>query len=333
MVMPVTLVTVVFEAEVPLLELQARSVARFVSREVCRDVVVIDNTRRGLPGRARAALLSEYGDRADVVRFVRSVDIAPVRAAGGWHVQQVLKLLIADRLATSHYLVLDAKNHFVASLRREFLFGPDGRPRVNAYSYVDHPHRARLERVLRYLGVDPGPHIEWFTATVTPYLLDRQLVLNLIRGIEARSGRSFHDEFLRKELTEFLLYGGWVVAGGVDLDERFDLHQVFAQTLWPGSASAPDVRRVVARAREGEAPLFSVHRGALGVLDTQGTALLADFWTERGLFPTGADATQWLTGARRAASRAQRVLALKELPRQIHHQLQRSHDEGAGHGR
>ena len=52
-------VTVVFEAEVPLLELQARSMARHVPVDVFAAILVIDNTRRGLPDRARARTVVE----------------------------------------------------------------------------------------------------------------------------------------------------------------------------------------------------------------------------------------------------------------------------------
>ena len=72
--------TVVFESEVRLLELQARSFQRYLRPEQVDQVLVIDNCRRPLGRRERGRLLAGYGTFADAVRFVRPEELATVRA-------------------------------------------------------------------------------------------------------------------------------------------------------------------------------------------------------------------------------------------------------------
>jgi len=75
-----SVVTVVFEAEVPLLELQARSIARHVPDGVFDEILVIDNSRRGLPEHARRRIRDELGDHADRLAFASRADLGPTAA-------------------------------------------------------------------------------------------------------------------------------------------------------------------------------------------------------------------------------------------------------------
>ena len=76
-------VTVVFESEVHLLRLQARSMALFLDRAMTGRLVVIDNSVHGLRRRERERLLLEYGDLAGRVSFVRPHEICDLPRAVG----------------------------------------------------------------------------------------------------------------------------------------------------------------------------------------------------------------------------------------------------------
>lgn len=307
-------VSVVFEAELALLELQARSMARFVPADLAREIVLIDNTARGLPAAARTRLLEQYGHLAPAVRVLRPDDIARVPGAIGWRTQQVLKLAVAEQLSGDLYVVLDAKNHFVDVLEAADLVGPDGRPRANAYGYRTHPLRPNLEHVLTYLGLDPAPHVDRFTATVTPFVLDTGLVREMIRDVEARAGRPFAQEFVARELTEFFLYAGWILRSGRRLEDVYSLDLERCPTVWPKAATRAGVEEAVATVVERDAPLFAVHRRALATLDPDAVGALAAFWAERGLFPTADAARAFVAEFQRTYRRTARVQRLRELP-------------------
>ena len=312
-----TFVTVVYETELMLLHLQARSLAAFVPDDLVHEVVVIDNTARGMPADARRALGAEYGRVADRLRVLRPDDVRRVPATTGWRSQQVLKLCVADLVSSERYVVLDAKNHFVAPLEPGHFQAPDGRPRGTAYGYAEHPLRPSLERVLRYLGLDPADHLHRFTATVTPFVLDTGTVRSVVRGVESRSGRDFADEFVAQELTEFFLYAGWIVARGDSLDEVYDLGQPSSPTVWPRSADEAGVAAAVRAAQERRAPVFAVHRRALAALDAPSAAALAAFWAGRGLFGSPQAAEAFVADFQREHARLSRQQRLRELPRRL----------------
>ena len=307
-------VSVVFETEFPLLRLQARSMARFLPESLCREIIVLDNSTRGMPGGERDALLAEYGGLRPRVRVLRPSDVARVPGMVGWQSQQVLKLLVAEHLGADRYVVLDAKNHFVDTPDVGFFQSPDDRARVNTYGYEQHPLRPNLEHVLEYVGVDPAPYVGSFTATVTPFVLDRELVLAMVADIEARSGRPFAEEFAAHELTEFFLYTAWIVARGRPLEDVFDFHQVFCPVVWPRRADRAGVEAAIAQARSGRTPLFAVHRRALNRLDDEGARALATYWTDLGLFESVPAAERFVRDFRAAFVRTERAKKVRELP-------------------
>jgi Family of unknown function (DUF6492) len=307
-----TFVSVVFETEFPLLVLQARSMARFLDESQVHEVLVIDNSASGIPKDIHAELRHEYAHLAGRVQVVRPDDVCRVPATGGWRSQQVLKLCISDRVATTRYVVLDAKNHFIAQPDPAFFETAAGQPTANAYSYEEHPLRPELERTLRYLGLDPDDHVRRFTATVTPFVLDTRVVRELIADLEAREGRPFPDLFVEQQLTEFFLYAGWIVAHGTPLDEFFDLHQQFCPIVWPGKADVAGVEAATAASRERGTPLFAVHRRALVKLDEQASNALAAFWVSVGLFPDQPAAEQFITSFVTAYARVNRRRKVRE---------------------
>lgn len=269
----VDFVTVVFESELRLLDLQARSFQRYLRSDQVDQILVIDNCRRPL---RREPFLRSYGDHAAAVRFVRPEQLTTVKATG-WQVQQVLKLAVADLVGTEHYVTLDAKDHFVAPVPDDY-FVADGRAKVPAYSFAGHPLRPALERVLAYLGLDPSEYLEHFPATVTPFPLHTATVKDLREYITQRSGRRFAEEFVGQGLTEFFLYSGYrYLTGTADQLILLD-HQ--APRIWKGGSTAEQVAATIAAATD---PVFSVHRRALAAMDATARGLVVDFWIERGL--------------------------------------------------
>jgi Family of unknown function (DUF6492) len=312
-----TLVSVVFEAELPLLQLQARSVAANVPPELVDEIIVIDNCARGMPPDAVARLRENYGPLRDRMRVLRPKDIGPVPGAVGWRSQQVLKLCVAKLISSERYLVLDAKNHFVRTLRSDFVEAPDGRARVNVYGYQTHRLRPDLEHVLSYLGLDSSGQVECFTATVTPFVLDTGIVRAMIADIEQKAGRNFGQEFIARDLTEFFLYSGWIIAGGRSLHDVFDLHQVACPVVWPKAATLAGVETAITAATERQTPVFTVHRRALARLDPAAGGTLARFWVDRGLFGSLEQADQFITDFQQAYQREMRKQRLRELPHRL----------------
>lgn len=293
-----TTVTVVYEGDLPLLEVQARSLAVHADTALVAAVVVIDNTRLGLGRRAVRRLTDGYGPLAPCVRVVAAHTLASRRDAGGWWGQQLLKILVAGVVATDRYLVLDAKNVLVRTLERTFLEGPDGRPRLGVQEYATHPHRPRLERSLRWWDVDPEPYVARFGPTVTPFVMDTALVLAMVDDAERRAGATFPRAFADQGVTEFFFWMGWLVSRG-SLEDVYDLDQVRCPVVWPGDAAVEALHRAVEVSGRDRAPFLTVHQKALAAFDAERARVLADFWARSGLFATAEGAIVAVAGFQR----------------------------------
>ncbi|HXH35897.1 MAG TPA: DUF6492 family protein [Plantibacter sp.] len=291
----VTFVTVVFEPELELLRLQARSIARYVAPEIVDSIVVIDNTVAGLRPRARRRLTEAYGSLALKLDIVRPSELlADPVAASGWRVQQALKLLIADRIATDWYLVLDAKTVFISPTAIRELFTDDGRPLGGVHSYEHHPLLPQLRTVIAYAGLDPDPLVGGFTSTATPFLLSTEAVRSLVGTVGSRHPQGFSAEFESAGLTEFFLYTASRLADGEALGDVVSGDPLESPTVWPRHRSGRQVQAVLDDARTGSATTMAVHRTALARMDRAGVAAVSQFWVERGLFPSTAAAKRFI---------------------------------------
>lgn len=309
---PLTLVTVVFEAELPLLELQARSLARFVEPASVEEIIVLDNGRRAMTAAAIESVLNGYGALRPKVRVLRPEAVARLPRTTGWYAQQVLKLMVAARISSELYVVLDAKNHLVGPLEPAFFVGPDGRLRTSRHSYLEHRLRPDLERTLRYFGADDDL-VSGFTPTITPFTLRTGFAREMVADVEAMSHTTFPRVFLRERLLEFFAYAAWVATRRRRLEEEYVFDQPPSPIVWPRSADLPGTEAAVRRAEGGSSPWFSVHRRALGVLDRDATDRLARFWVDRGLFADEGAAQEFLVRAQRVVRRGERRQRRRDL--------------------
>ncbi len=282
-----TIVTVVFDAEVALLELQAHSLAQHARPEDIHEILVLDNCVRPLSARSRRRLLAAYGRAlARVVRIVRASALVGVEGADGWRSQQIAKLKVALDVATAHYVVLDAKNHFIRRIDTRDFVGADGRAHGGSHPYQTHPLRGSVESTLRYLGADEAAvqaALLSFPPTATPFVFDTAVVRELIDDVESRAAVPFGVEFERQQLIEFVLYSGWADIRGPGIDSVIDGTPIPSPTVWPKAASAEGVAAAIAEVKRDSAGVFAVHRRVFVRGDRATRRAIADYWASSGL--------------------------------------------------
>lgn len=280
----VTIVTVVFEADVHGLEIQARSIARHADTELIKEVIVIENFERAPSPEWRLQLLRLYGPVAQKVTFRDAQTTAP-KAVGldGWWSQQVAKLEIARVIRSPAYLVLDAKHHLTKRLDRSFLQGSDGRLRIRAANYSGHPLKNFLDNVIAEFALDPTI-AQRFPTTTPPFPLWTDEVLQLLAHAETKAG-SIAAYMSDRQLTEFFLYAGFLASRG-ELNDLYELHDLAYPMIWPGQSSDEKCRDLVATARRGESPFFAVHRKAGEELSPNARREVAKLWLDAGLVET-----------------------------------------------
>jgi hypothetical protein len=314
----ITFVTVVFDAELDLLELQARSLGLYMAPAAVHQIVVINNGIRPLSAATRRRLRRAYGPLWERVRIVRTAELVDARRARGWRSQQAAKLAVAREIATEHYVVLDAKNHLTRPTDITSFVGADGRAHGALHTYREHPLRRSLERTLEYLGATPEQTlqaIDAFPPTATPFVFATALVREMLDGVEAGSAAPFEVTFEREELLEFFLYSGWALTHGPGIFGAVDGKSIPSPTVWPKAADASGVRAAIAEAARDDAFVFAVHRQVLARADAPTRELIAAHWVDAGLFADRSEADALI---RRFRRRYVPALAATRLAEKFH---------------
>lgn len=302
MTAPPTFVTVVFDPEVALLDIQARSMDRWLDPTAVDRIVILDNCSRPLSSRRIAGLERSYGSVSDRVEVIRTRELIDAPHLHGWRTQQAAKLIVARHIDSPQYVVFDAKNHFIAPTHATSFVSSTGRPHGLSHSYVDHPLRESLERTLRYLGASEPTivqAIQRFPPTGTPFVFETELVRRMMADIESTAKVPFAEEFESNDLLEFFLYSGWMAERGPGLEEATDGVEVESPTVWPSAANEAGVARAIGKAMSSKSVVFGVHRRALHRADPSTQAAIARFWVDRGLFPDDQAALRYIQRFRR----------------------------------
>jgi Family of unknown function (DUF6492) len=299
-----TFVTVAHEEDWSVLGLQARSLHLYLPEDLVAEILVVDNSSAGAPAEFLEALLRDYGRLAARVRILSAQEVGDIPdGTEGWFSQQILKLMVSNEIATDRYIALDAKNHLVFPLRRSFLEIGDKIPSWLT-NYEKHTLRPYLEKSLRYFGVNPHDHVRAFLPAITPYTLPTAIVRDLIRVVVQREGKPFPAAFLEQRFSEFFLFAAFLRVLE-KTEEIYDFSGIPCSTIWDENAirGARNLMHHIRRAQKNALPFFAVHRRAVPWLDDKSRRTIAEFWHQRGLFPSVADGVDWLTAA---ASRSPR---------------------------
>lgn len=238
------LVNVIFGDELPLLILQARSLARYAEPASINEILVIVNDPdQAACQQAVEAMRGEYGRFAERLRIVAPEQLldrpegvaARLRAAwvaggrtrfkhllrgrrhttrranpagwcgnNGWSMQQAFKLLSVRCSTASHLLFLDAKNHFLQAMDITHYVAADGRARTRALQ-PDAKQRGWIDASFATLDL-PVPTSDRAPPTVTPFAISRAALSRCTEELSARLGPlESHFALRRGQATEFML--------------------------------------------------------------------------------------------------------------------------------
>ncbi len=323
-----TFVTVVHAGELPLLGLQARSLARHLTDAGIAAVHIYVNDLDEASVCARVArIVSEYGELADRVRvfggteaFLHKRTTRPRMAAraalyhlaarypwlqmirrrgwngnDGWRVQQAFKLASARHVETPHTVFLDTKNIFLRPMVHADFVAPDGRAR----SWFS-PHVGKsawwLGRSQIAMGQPKDPVPSEITTFVTPFVAETALLRDLLEALEARNGpvENFFA-FRLNNATEFMLINAYCNAFRGGVRAVFADGLVRSHTVW-GDPVLLD--SVLAEAVAEDAQCIGLHRQALPRLGPAHRMLVADLLKSGGLIDGPTDLEQLIDAIR-----------------------------------
>jgi len=200
----IDIVTVVFKEEIPVLKLQAQSVARYCTNIGIGNIYVVVNDDDDTIHQIDALW---WGDLANNVLIIPRSAFSTRFVEDGWVSQQVLKILAASLSYNTWSMVLDAKTIFVREVSLLELIDSDGRMRVGTQDIypVFEPSRLIVNQTYKVdLKKQLGPG-------GVPFFFQNDALRLMIAETTFLIGDSFPHWFqARGRLTEFLLYSGYL---------------------------------------------------------------------------------------------------------------------------
>lgn len=213
----IDIVTVVFQQEIPILKVQAESIARYCKNIGIRNIYVVVNDDEETIHKIDAGW---WGDMANHVLVIPRSAFSTQFIDNGWVSQQALKLLAASMSHNIWSMVLDAKTVFVRELKLTDLFDDAGRARVGTLPVfpVFEPTRLMINELYSIDMKDqlgPGG---------VPFFFQNDVVRLMVAETTFLAKKSFPIWFqARGRITEFMLYSGY-------LQYRFGGYDTFYST-------------------------------------------------------------------------------------------------------
>lgn len=200
------LITVVYQDELPLLKIQARSIDLYVNSKDIQTITVVVNDTKDLINFIDVAWYGKHQDKVNIIQFP-SVELS------GWDSQQLYKLLAASQSTTEWNMILDAKTWFVNSLDINKVLDSANRayhcPAENLTAFS-----AELKFTESYFDINTNNTI--IGPAGVPFMFHTKTVTALMNSIENLSSQSFDRWFAEHvadppRITEFVLYSVYVV--------------------------------------------------------------------------------------------------------------------------
>ena len=132
-----------------------------------------------------------------------------------WYSQQFTKLAVSKIISTKHYVVLDAKNHFINSITHETFFREDDKIKLYQETHNDDLLNF-YSNCFRYFGIDDIEKHNPFNSpcyiqTTTPFVFITNECKSMITYIEQKENTTFYDFFYNScKYTEFFLYFAYI---------------------------------------------------------------------------------------------------------------------------
>ena len=206
--MLIDFITVVYDAEVHLLEWQAKSISKYIDPALVNKIVVVDNGSQNCV--VKRKWYSNFENKLEVITH-NDLHLKLLEHLDGWRTQQLCKILASARSKSEWSVVLDAKTFFAKPFAIDRLFD-SGKPCVGQIPVVHHWEDAKmflqgLYDIKLKSMIGPGG---------VPFFFHNDTVREMIQSIE-----NFNNWFQEKLyensaphrtlVTEFMLYSAFVM--------------------------------------------------------------------------------------------------------------------------
>ena len=269
-------ITVVFQVELPLLEIQARSLDLYVPPADVNQITVVVNDNDYVAELVNPEWWGQHSTKV-VIKTTSEYDLLGT----GWESQQLLKLLEASQSKTTWAFVLDAKTWFIKEFNQAKLFSQSGKPWsgsvpgkpdvfVEARAFVENYYNIKMPEIVGPNGVPFMFHTE----TVREMINE---IPNFVKFFETNvRGPNF--------LTEFFLYSGFVTKKYGNINELYGTSHTYLYPMNVATTEADNFAELFNKIKKHQAVLTaSIHRGVYSKISHENLLTWVKFLQERNL--------------------------------------------------
>jgi hypothetical protein len=200
----IDLITVVFEPELYLLELQARSISLYLDPARIKNIYVVVNGDDHL---CQAIDPDWWGENSSKINVIHRSVFGVDSTLTGWDSQQLYKLCAANIAESQWSMCLDAKTWFMQTLDWQQLFDDVGRANFSNFPTIP-VFQSAQQAIQKYFNIEL-PNV--ISPGGVPFMFHTETVKDLFAAIP-----QFFDFFCANvkfpnNITEFMLYSGFVV--------------------------------------------------------------------------------------------------------------------------
>lgn len=275
----IDLITVVFEKEIPLIEIQARSIELYIDTDIIRNIYVVVNDDDHIIDLINPAWWGIHSHKVQIIpRSKYGVDPTLI----GWDSQQMYKLFAAESAESSWSMCLDAKTWFVQKLQWDKLFDTDGRVRFgnmyvnpvfkSAQVFLEELYNIRMTQI-----VGPGG---------VPFMFHTETVKSMFKELDTPFLEFFSTHVrLPANITEFMLYSAYVT------HKHGNYSSLYSGSTYYGVQNIADFQidkfdRMIMRMNYSQTLTASIHLRVYPLLTDQQFDDWCDFLVEKNLTTT-----------------------------------------------
>jgi hypothetical protein len=219
--------TVVFEKEYPMIEVQAKSIARHVSLDI--EKIFLINNSKSFPGVDR----NWYGKFADCVEIISADELMSNTYIAGYCKQQICKIKISKKSNSDVFVLLDNKNWFVNDIdeskitKNNLIFGEHSNDGEGVW-------RPAFDRSFGLFNITEKKYTNY--SACTPFFVKTETLAELASTFDIEHLIAF------EHFTEFSLINAFIVNKFKNWHNYFFTDDSLVQCtgIWPSWVSGPN---------------------------------------------------------------------------------------------
>jgi hypothetical protein len=217
----IDLITVVFEKEIPLIEIQARSIELYVDTDIIKNIYVVVNDEDSIVDQINPEW---WGINSNKVKIIPRSKFDVDANVKGWYSQQLYKLLAAESAESCWSMCLDAKTWFVQKLQWDKLFDESNRVKFKSFPVIP-VFKSAQEFLEKYYNISMS---EVIGPGGVPFMFHSETVKSMINETDGSFLKFFFDHVHPPSaITEFMLYSAYVIHKHSNYSSLYSSYQYY----------------------------------------------------------------------------------------------------------